>query len=129
MNFSLSGVSSFDLKLSTNAQSVKVEYYKSVLEEGAYQVHYELIETVVYTSSQLSNQSGISYENNVSPISKFKIIPQSSIQSEIDAIYEQIEQLFVDTYAQLGNDIPEGVSVEIPLDSQTYFSLLNNLET
>ena len=60
--------------------------------------------------------------------SKIEIIPESAVQSEIDAIYEQIEQLFIDTYQQLGDELPVGASVEVPLNAVEYFRLLVELE-
>lgn len=114
------------LTLSTNAQSLKVIYYKSFLPEGEYLTQYAVIESVNYSNAQLN--SIVSYINEDAPVSKIEIIPQNTNQSQIDAIYEQIEQLFNDTYEQLGNNIPEDVNVEVPLDAQAYYSLLNQLE-
>lgn len=114
------------LKLSTNAQSVKVIYYKSFLPEGDYIIQYDEIESINYSPAQL--ESTITYTNEDIPISKIEVIPSNGNQSQIDAIYEQIEQLFNDTYEQLGNDLPQGVNIEVPLDTETYFNLLQQLE-
>jgi hypothetical protein len=118
-----------NIKMSTNAQSVKVVYYKSFLPEGGYLMEYTEIESITYSQSQLANQNGITYTNIDDPISKIDIIPVlGAAQAQIDNIYEQIEQLFNDTYEQIGINLPEGVTVEIPLDTETYFDLLNQLE-
>ena len=116
-------------KISTNAQSVKVIYYKSFLPEGGYLVDYEVVENVIYSQSQLSNSNGITYTNEETPISKIEIIPVlGAAQAQIDDIYEQIEQLFNDTYQQLGIEQQQDVNIETPLDAEAYFDLLNQLE-
>ncbi|NRR93133.1 hypothetical protein HSX10_16270 [Winogradskyella undariae] len=119
-------------KISTNAQSVEVTYYKSFLPEGGYLIEYEVVESITYSQSQLSNNNdGVTYINEeMIPISKIEIKPVlGAIQADIDGIYEQIEQLFNDTYEQLGSGTPEGANVEVPLDAANYFHLLNQLET
>ena len=116
------------LKLSSNAQGVRVVYYRSFLPEGAYQVVYLPVTSITYSPEDLADQEGIVYTNEEHAISKFEIFPISPIQSEVDAIYEQIEQLFEDTYEQLGEELPEEAQVEEPIDVETYHQLLEELE-
>jgi|GEM_PF-3550570 len=119
------------LKLSSTAQKVNVIYYKTFIPENGYLVEYEEIETVTYTREQLANSEGITYATDVANlVSKIKIIPVlGAAQQEIDVIYEQIEQLFIDTYEQYGSGIPEEAYIPLPNDVVTYFHLLGQLKS
>lgn len=118
-------------KISTNAQSVEVTYYKSFLPEGGFLIEYEVVEAITYSQSQLfNNNDGVTYINEeMIPISKIEIKPVLGDQQvQIDDLYEQIEQLFNDTYEQLGVEQQQGVNVVVPLDAIAYFDYLNQLE-
>lgn len=116
------------LKISTDAEGVKVIYYKSYLPQGGYRVHYMPVASIDYTPEELANSNGIKYTNTEVAISKIEVYPKSADQIEVDKIYEQIEVLFNETYEELGNDLPLGADVEIPLNAAEYFRLLDELE-
>ena len=114
------------LRISTDAQSVKVIYYKSYVPEGGYVTQYMPITSIGYTQAELAN--AITYINDDTPISKIEILPVVTEQFQIDSIYEQIAELFNETYEQLGNELPEGASVDVPLNAELYYNLLSQLE-
>ncbi|WP_430408565.1 hypothetical protein [Kordia sp.] len=116
------------LKLSTNAQGIKVTYYKSFIPEGSFLTEYVSIDSKEFTPSDLTNQEGVTYTSEDAAISKIKIYPIHADQSEIDAIYEQIEALFNETYEELQNEIPQGANIEEPLNTAEYYRLLDELK-
>ena len=116
------------LKLSTNAQGIKVTYYKSFIPEGSFLTEYVSIDSKEFTLSDLTNQEGITYVSEEAPISKIKIYPIHADQSRIDDIYEQIEALFNETYEELQNDIPQGADIKEPLNTAEYYRLLDELK-
>ncbi|PTX62348.1 hypothetical protein C8N46_103448 [Kordia periserrulae] len=116
------------LKLSTNAQGIKVIYYTSFIPEGSFLTEYVPIDSRDFTPSDLTNQDGVTYTSKEAPISKIKIYPIHADQSQIDAIYEQIEALFAETYEELQNDIPQGADIKEPLNTAEYYRLLNELK-
>lgn len=115
------------LKVSSTAEKVKVIYYKSILPPGAYQVEFVPINSVDYTQAQLMDTNGIIYENLEVPIAKIGIFPFSEQQSRIDAIYQQIEALYNQAYAEAGLESSEYVDVSTLIDTQAYNALVDEL--
>ncbi|WP_075343795.1 hypothetical protein [Tenacibaculum agarivorans] len=116
------------IKLSTEAEIVKVIYYRSFIPTGGYRVEDVPVTSVNYTQTDLVNPLGLVYESEEHAISKVEIIPFSTSQGEIDKVYEQIEALYAETYEQLGSEIPEGATVDLPLNTAEYFRLIDELE-
>ncbi len=110
------------LKLNTFSNSVQIKYYKSIIIPNSSQIGYELVELKLKTSQELHQQ--IVFENSQNPIIKIEIIPIAPENDAINAIYEQIEDLFTETYED-SNGI---VNVTFPNNLSQYNNLINQLE-
>lgn len=117
-----------NLKLSSNAENVTIKYYRAVNNEAIFQ-EYELVSTVVKTSSELDDV--VTYDNTanldiLNNVSKIEIIPKAPETQEINNIYQEIEELFANN-EETSNGITGGLLP--PEDQATYNQLLNQLES
>lgn len=112
-----------ELKLNSTADSVEINYYKTILVENSSFVDYELVYTETKTSSEL--ESTVVFEDANNPIIKIEVIPITPQYQAIQDIQEQIEVLFEDTY-----ESEDGVmDVTLPNDLDQYNLLIAQLES
>lgn len=110
------------LFLTTLAQGVTIKYYRSIINDNISLVQYELVHQEYKTASQLN--SVVEYLNENKPITKVVIEPDNPNALAIQAIEEQIDQLFAITYEEASGI----VNITEPNDRERYYQLLAELD-
>jgi hypothetical protein len=111
------------LKLTTTAESATISYYKKLIDDTTPEPQYELVDSYVKTAAELTTL--LDYTNNDDPISKVVIAPAEPNAAAIQAIMEQIAELFNTTY----EDGSGNVNVTEPSDPIAYHALLDELNS
>lgn len=110
------------LLLTTLAQGVTIKYYRPLINDSISLVQYELVHQEYKTASQLN--SVVEYLNEDKPITKVVIEPDNPNAQDIQAIEEQIDQLFAVTYEEASGI----VNITEPNDKERYHQLLKELD-
>ncbi|MDT0294835.1 hypothetical protein ACFQ3R_00465 [Mesonia ostreae] len=109
------------LLLTTLGHGVTIKYYRSIINDSISLVQYELVHQEYKTTSQLN--SVVEYLNEDKPITKVIIQPENPNALTIQAIEEQINQLFAVTYEETSGI----VNITEPNDRERYYELLDEL--
>lgn len=110
------------LKLSTPTNGITISYYKSVINDTSSVVEHELVSSVYKTQAELNNV--VIYNDPDEPIIKIILQPDAVNSLQVREIFEEIEELFNDTYRTLEGE----VEISEPYDAQRYNELVTELE-
>ncbi|MFD2434926.1 hypothetical protein ACFSO9_16125 [Mesonia maritima] len=110
------------LKLNSDASSVTISYYKSVISAGIIPV-YELIHEEQKTAAELQNE--VIYINENEHISKVIIRPVEANQEEIAQLEQEIAAMFQQDYRNSNGIITGG----IPANPELYQELKDQLDS
>ncbi|WP_299767416.1 hypothetical protein [uncultured Dokdonia sp.] len=111
------------LKLTTDAEGVTVDYYRTIINDDVSQVQYALIESTYNTASQLS--SIVEYTNDQYQISKVIITPKNCNSKTLKDIKTSLANLEKTSYANANGDVSGSSFTQ----STVYSDLSNQLNT
>ncbi|MDY0088733.1 MAG: hypothetical protein RBR78_00035 [Flavobacteriaceae bacterium] len=109
------------LKLTSTSQQIKVKIFKSISITQETLPQFVQVHEMVLTPAEL--QQEISYQNPDEPFCRIDILPLTPEYEAIQALQEQIESLYTDTY----EDSEGVVNVTLPNDVMLYNQLLEQL--
>lgn len=114
------------LWLTTQSSGLRIRFYKNVYSNSIIQ-NYQLITEIYKTKNELSNVVEYSADSFLDQfVSKIEIIPYHLDQATVDAINNQISQLFASAVSQNNGEVNNIILT--PQQQQTYNSLLAQLD-
>lgn len=111
------------LKLTSDAEGVTIDYYRTIINDDISQVQYVLIESTYKTISQLNTP--IQYESSQYQISKIIITPKACDDRKINDIKTRLSDLETTSYTQARGDVSKSSFI----NSREYSDLINQLKT
>lgn len=112
-----------NLKLTTDAEGVTINYYRTIINDTISQVQYALIESTYKDANQLNNV--VEYVSSQYQISKIIITPKTCDERIIKDIKTSLADLEKTSYASTNGDVSGNSFTQ----STAYTDLINQLET
>ncbi|MAN28803.1 MULTISPECIES: hypothetical protein [Mesonia] len=115
-------VAEVHLKLTTDAQGVRIDFYSSLVTDNILPNH-QLVNQVYKTKTELSQE--VTYVNSTNPIIKIIIRPDETDTDTIDNLQLQIAELYDVSYQEAKGE----VGGSVPKDMERYNYLLEQINS